>query len=126
MLDKANGNMVCPAGAPGGSAGGGDGTNSGGGAGSGGNLVVVIAWAFVNGSTGSITSERWQRRNPPTGNCGGGGGGGGGNIIIYTLVGLDKQRHDHRRRLALPGNGVGTGAAGTAGTSGTVLNVVLA
>lgn len=124
MWGKSNSLTSVLAGAPGGSAGGGDGVNSGGGGGSGANTVVVYAWAFINGPTGSITAIGGNGGTPPSGNCGGGGGGGGGLILIYTLVAWTNNGSTTVTGGS-PGGGIGSGAAGSSGTSGNVLNVLV-
>lgn len=116
-----NGAVKQPAGGCGGGGGGGDGTNHGGGGGAGGGIVALIAQAVVN--NGTISAAGGNGGTPTAGNCGGGGPGGGGLILAYTLSAWTAGTTSVAAGTA--GSGVGTGAAGTAGSSGSVLNVIL-
>jgi hypothetical protein len=109
-------------GAPGGGGGGGDGTHKGGGGGAGGGMVVLISPTVTN--TGAIEANGGNGGTPTEGNCGGGGPGGGGIILIYTTSPWTNTGTTSVV-AGTKGSGVGTGAAGAAGTAGLVLNVVL-
>lgn len=106
----------------GGGSGGGDGTNSGGGGGGGGGFVLIFAEAVVN--NGTISAAGGNGYTPVTGNCGGGGGGAGGVIVLWTLSAVTGSGSAVVSGGAL-GSGVGSGTAGTAGTSGSYLNVII-
>lgn len=115
-------NVFTVGGAPGGGGGTGDNTNKGGGGGSGGGIVFIVAWAVVN--NGSISCRGGDGGTPATGNCGGGGPGSGGLILIYTLTPVTGSGSTNVTP-GTPGNGVGTGAAGSAAAAGAVLQQVL-
>jgi hypothetical protein len=103
-------------GAPGGGGGGGDGTNPGGGGGSGGGTVAIFAYSFT--SNGDINAPGGAGGTPTAGDCGGGGGGGGGWIVIFTAYTPWTNNGTTNVAGGAAGAGVGTGAAGTAGTAG--------
>lgn len=103
-----------------GGGGGGDIANTGGGAGQGGGICLINARRIIN--NGTIRAKGGNGFTPTAGNTGGGGAGGGGVVLInsteYTGTGtLDAS-------AGVPGNGIGTGTAGAAGTAGQVRNNV--
>jgi hypothetical protein len=100
----------------GGGGGGGDGVNRGGGGGSGGPGIHVLA-KTISGS-GAIEAKGGNGRTPTVGNCGGGGGGGGGGIfLVYnSKTGITTDVSG-----GVKGNGVGTGANGSDGSTGVVI-----
>lgn len=102
----------------GGGGGGGDGSNSGGGGGSGGGVLVICGLEIVN--SGTISSIGGSGAAGVAGNAAGGGGGGGGHIsLIYdSYAGLDPIVAG-----GVPGNGVGSGAAGVAGSLGIIVRI---
>jgi hypothetical protein len=105
--------------AAGGGGGGGDSTNYGGGGGGGGGWVVVCARTITG--TGTIEANGGNGFTPTVGNCGGGGGGGGGMVCAWYESLGGSQTLEANGGTA--GNGVGTGTAGSTGSSGLVYSI---
>ncbi len=105
-------------GGTGGSCGGGDGVRQSGAGGSGGGVAMVLA-RIITGS-GTIDCRGGNGGDATSGNCGGGGGGGGGAIVVCS----DTLEADSSITLLTTGgtggNGIGTGVAGAAGSTGTI------
>lgn len=106
-------------GGQGGGGGGGDGTNNGGNGGGGGGVCVVAANNIVG--PGIISANGAAGFDGTGGNSGGGGGGGGGAVLLLTRA----QASLTLEALAGAfGAGVGTGANGTAGAAGNIVQLV--
>jgi len=103
----------------GGGGGGGDGT-AGGGGGGGGGYLVIIARDIVN--NGTIRSLGGGGGTPAAGDRGGGGGGGGGVIVLgfHHFEGNAPSVDG-----GIPGNGSGTGIAGSPGVVGNYFPIQL-
>ncbi len=97
----------------GGGGGGGDGAVSGGGGGSGAQAVCLKAPVIVN--NGTIEANGGGGGTPASGNAGGGGPGGGG--IASTVCHSYSGSGTLRALKGTPGNGSGTGAAGSIATA---------
>jgi hypothetical protein len=102
------------AGGNGGTGGSGDGTNAGGGGGGAGGCCVVFARYCT--FTGTISANGGSGATRSSGNVGGGGGGGGGFAMLCTSSPTATCTVQATGGAA--GNGVGTGTAGVAGTTG--------
>lgn len=112
------------AGCGGGGGGGGNTGNSGGGGGGGGGVIIMAVRQFAG--TGNIQTLGGNGANGVSGNAGGGGGGGGGSITIISrsISGGAIAGQTISVAGGTPGNGVGTGVAGTAGSPGEILLLV--
>jgi len=97
-------------------AGGGGGTGpDGGGGGAGGGIVRLRSLRFTN--NGVISARGGNGGNAVAGNSGGGGGGGGGRVVI---VSSQLVQGTLSVSGGIGGSGLGTGASGSSGQSGTI------
>ena len=120
-----NANLALGWGAGGGGGGSDASSNAGGGGGGGGGIVAVMAGAFSNSATGTVTAAGGNGANGTAGNAGGGGGGAGGLIAVYTRTPWT-QSGTLNVSGGTKGTHVGTGADGVNGGAGLSLNVVVA
>jgi hypothetical protein len=122
------GSPIPLAGGGSGGAGGGNATAIGGNGSVGGGVVIVVARYIATVNAAIISSFNGNmdgKAATGSGNAGGGGGGGGGVLIIVStttsglVVGTGAGQVNSRGGAG--GAAIGTGVAGTAGSTGTVI-----
>jgi len=91
----------------------------------GGGAGIIMLYARILYGTGTITANGGNGSDASSGNAGGGGGGGAGIVIVGSTVDLDTTGITIIVNGGTPGNGTGSGTAGSTGSTGKIIKMII-